>query len=145
MDIARTREAAVNDMKSLEQRGGSTCTCHTNLDAIKQNINPQCGKCGLRDRKKCPVKRTRCRKCNQLNHWEQVCRKKQAKGWKTKFKPQRQSVGQNPQDKASQGKGHTVEEINSDFDELCFYALSKFRLTVPILNQYAKRFLPKSR
>ena len=46
MDIARTSEATVNDMKSLEQQGGSTCTHDTNIDAIKQNINPQCGKCG---------------------------------------------------------------------------------------------------
>ena len=32
----------------------------------------------------------------------------------------RQPVGWHPQDKASKGKVHTVEEINSDFDELCF-------------------------
>ena len=87
MDIARTREATVNDMKSLEQQGGSACTRDTNIDAIKQDINPQCGKCGRRRDLKCPAQGTRCRKCNQWNHWEQVCRNKQARGWKTKFEP----------------------------------------------------------
>ena len=37
MDIARKREATVNDMKSLEQRGASARGCETNIDAITQN------------------------------------------------------------------------------------------------------------
>ena len=47
MDIARKREATVNDMKSLEQQGASVRDRETNIDAVKQNPNPQCGKCGL--------------------------------------------------------------------------------------------------
>ena len=87
MDIARTREATVNDMKSLEQQGRSTCTRDNNIDAIKQNISPQCGKCGLSHGKKCPAQGTRCRKCNQWKHWKQLCRNKQTRGQKTKFEP----------------------------------------------------------
>ena len=49
MDIARTREATVNDMKSLEQQGASASvrSHDINIDAIRQNSNPRCGKCGL--------------------------------------------------------------------------------------------------
>ena len=43
-------------------------------------------------------------------------------GMETKFEPQRQSVGRNPQDKARQGKVRT-EEINPDFEELCFESI----------------------
>ena len=72
MDIARTREATVNDMKSLAQQGAAAV--ETNIDAVRQNANPQCGKCGLHHGKRCPAFGTRCRKCNKYNHWEQVCR-----------------------------------------------------------------------
>ena len=48
-DIARTREATVNNMKSLEQQGASASACSHDItiDAIRQNSNPRCGKCGL--------------------------------------------------------------------------------------------------
>ena len=134
MVIAKTREATVNDMKSLEQQGGSTCTRDNNIDAIKQNTNPQCGKCGLNHGKKCSLQSTRCRKCNQWNHWEQVCRNKQTRGRKTKFEPQRQPVGRNPQDKESQGKAHTEEEINSDFDELYYESIQVAKIQVDLPN-----------
>ena len=46
MDIARKKEATVNDMKSIEQQqGASASSRETNIDAINQN--PQCGKCAL--------------------------------------------------------------------------------------------------
>ncbi|XP_068757879.1 uncharacterized protein [Montipora capricornis] len=67
MDIARTKEATVNDMRSLEQQGASARPHDTNIDAVKQNSNPKCGKCGLSHGKKCPAQGTRCRKCNQWN------------------------------------------------------------------------------
>ena len=51
MDIARKREATVNDMKSLKQQGASAHSHETNIDAIKENQNPQRGKCGLNHRK----------------------------------------------------------------------------------------------
>ena len=38
MDLARTREATVNDMKSLVLQGASTV--ETNIDAVRQNSNP---------------------------------------------------------------------------------------------------------
>ena len=122
MDIARTREATVNDMKSLEQQGASASirSHDTNIDAVRQNSNPKCGKCGLSHRKKCPAQGTRCRKCNQWNHWEQVCRNKQAQDQKAKPLPRKQPGKWMPQAKTSQNKVHTVEETNSDSDELCF-------------------------
>ena len=52
MDIARKREATVNDMKSLEQQGASARGRETNIDAIRQNQNLQCGICGLKHGKK---------------------------------------------------------------------------------------------
>ena len=110
----------MNDMKSLEQQGGSTCTHDTNIDAIKRNINPQCGKCGLSHRKNAQLKvqdvenvigGTTGNRCAATNkHGDE----------KPSASLKRQSVGRNPQDKASQGKVPTVEEVNSDFDELCF-------------------------
>ena len=122
MDIARTREATVNDMKSLEQQGASASirSHDTNIDAVRQNSNPKCGKCGLSHGKKCPAQGTRCRKCNQWNHWEQVCRNKQAQDQKAKPLPRKQPGKWMPQAKTSQNKVHTVEETNSDSDELCF-------------------------
>jgi len=47
MDIARTRETTINDMKSPEKQGASVRTRDTNIDAIRQNPKPQCQKCGL--------------------------------------------------------------------------------------------------
>ena len=41
MDIARTKEATVNDMKSPEQPGASARPHDTNIDALKQNSNPK--------------------------------------------------------------------------------------------------------
>ena len=122
MDIARTREATVNDMKSLDQQGASApARSHdTNVDAIRQNSNLRCGKCGLSHEKKCPAQGTRCRKCNQWNHWEQVCRNKQAQDRKAKPSLRKQPGGWIPHAKSSQNKIHTVEETNSDSDELCF-------------------------
>ena len=38
MDLARTREATVNDIKSLVLQGASTV--ETNIDAVRQNSNP---------------------------------------------------------------------------------------------------------
>ena len=72
MDIARTKEATVNDMKSLEQQGASARHHDTSIDAVKRNSNPKCGKRGLSHGKRRPAQGTRCRKCNQWNHWEQV-------------------------------------------------------------------------
>ncbi|XP_029212518.2 uncharacterized protein LOC114976273 [Acropora millepora] len=120
MDIARTREATVNDMKSLEQQGASARPHDTNIDAVKQNSNHKCGKCGLSHGKKCPAQGTRCRKCNQWNHWEQVCRNKQIRDWRAKPSPRKQPEGWIPQKKASQNKVNAVGETNSDSDELCF-------------------------
>ena len=57
VDIARKREATVNDMKSLGQQGASARSRETNIDAINQN--PQCGKSGLDHGKKCPAQGTR--------------------------------------------------------------------------------------
>ncbi|XP_015779930.1 PREDICTED: uncharacterized protein K02A2.6-like [Acropora digitifera] len=56
MDIARTKEATVNDMKSLEQQGASARPHDTNIGAVKQNSNHKCGKCGLSHGKKCLAK-----------------------------------------------------------------------------------------
>ena len=120
MDIARTKEATVNDMKSLEQQGASARPHDTNIDAVKQNSNHKCGKCGLSHGKKCPAHGTRCRKCNQWNHWEQVCRNKQIQDWRAKPSPRKQPEGWIPQKKTSQNKVNAVGETNSDSDELCF-------------------------
>ena len=54
IDIARKREATVNDMKSLEQQGASASSRETNIDAINQN--PQCEKCQLSHGKNVPPK-----------------------------------------------------------------------------------------
>jgi len=40
MDIARTREATVNDMKSLELQGASAGTDEANIDAVRQDSHP---------------------------------------------------------------------------------------------------------
>ena len=122
MDIARAREAMVNDMKSLEQQGASASihSHDTNIDATRQTSNPKCDKCGLSHGKKCPGQGTRCRKCNQWNHWEQVCRNKQARDQNAKPSPRKQPGRWMPQAKTSQNKLHTVEETNSYSDELCF-------------------------
>ena len=52
MNIATKREATVHDIKSLEQQGASVHSRETNIDAIRQNQNLQCGKCGLNHGKK---------------------------------------------------------------------------------------------
>ena len=62
----------------------------------------------------------RCRKCNQWNHWEQVCRNKQAHDRKAKPSLWKQTGGWIPQAKTSQNKVHTVEQANSNSDELFF-------------------------
>ena len=94
MDIARRKEATVNDMKSLEQQGASAHPHDTNIDAVKQNSNLKCGKCGLSHGKKCPAQEgTRRRTCNQWNHWEQVCRNKQTQDWRAKPSPRKQPEG----------------------------------------------------
>ena len=51
--------------------------------------------------KKCPAQGTRCRKCNQWNHWEQVCRNKQTQtqDWRAKPSPRKQPEGWIPQKK----------------------------------------------
>ena len=58
MDIARTREATVNDMKSLEQQGASASvrSHDINIAAMRQNSNPRCGKCGLSHEKSAQLK-----------------------------------------------------------------------------------------
>ena len=58
MAIVRTREATVNDMKSLEQQSASaSARSHdTNIDAFRQNSNPRCGKCGLSHKKSAQLK-----------------------------------------------------------------------------------------
>ncbi|KAL9976365.1 hypothetical protein ACROYT_G013660 [Oculina patagonica] len=56
MDIARSREATpVNDMKYLELQGASAGTDEANIDAVREDSNPQCGKCGLNHGKKRPA------------------------------------------------------------------------------------------
>ena len=40
-------QATVNSMKYLELQGASAGTNEANIDAVIQNANPQCGKCGL--------------------------------------------------------------------------------------------------
>ena len=121
MDIARTMEATVSDIKSHEQRGAkaSARSHDSNIDAIRQNSNPRCGKCGLSHGKKCPAQVTRCRKCNQWNHWEQVCRNKQAQDQKAKPSPRKQPGGWIPQQRQVRTR-YTVEETNSDSDEWFF-------------------------
>ena len=123
MDLARTREATINDMKSLALQGVAPAN-DTNIDAIRQNSNPQCGKCGLHHGKKCPAYGTRCRKCRQYNHWEQVCRSKQAQDRKSRPPPPQQFEGRRPQDKTRQSKVHSVEETCSDFEELLFETIN---------------------
>ena len=68
---------------------------------------------------RCPAQGTRCRKCNQWNHWEQVC-KINKQDQRTKPSPRKKPEAEKPQDKASQNKVDVVEETSSDFDELCF-------------------------
>lgn len=51
MDIARKGEATVNNMTSLALQSGSAV--ETNIDAVRQSSNMQCGKCGLHHEKKC--------------------------------------------------------------------------------------------
>ena len=106
-------------MKSLEQQGASPCSCETNIDAINQN--PQCEKCGLNHGKKCPAQGRRCRKCNQWNHWEQVCRSKQTQDRKNK--PPHRPPPKSMSSKSNQNRIHVVEESNSDFDELLFESI----------------------
>ena len=118
MDVARTREATVNDMKSLALQGAAAV--ETNIDAIRQNANPQCGKCGLQHGKKCPAFGTRCRKCKQYNHWEQVCRSKQIQDRQSRSPALLPLSDRRPLDKTKQSKVHTVEEVSSDFEELLF-------------------------
>ena len=121
MDIARKREATVNDMKSLEQQGASARSRETNIGAINQN--PQCGKCGLNHGKKCSAQGTRCGKCNQWNHWEQVCRSKQTQDRKNKPPHRPPPESRKPQAKSNQNRIYVVEESNSDFDELLFESI----------------------
>lgn len=105
-------------MKSLELQGASAGTDEANIDAIRQDSNPQGGKCGLNHGKKCPAYGTRCWKCKQCNHWQQVCRNKQAHVQQTRSPPQPQFDGQKKYGKEKQTKVHMVEETNSDFEEL---------------------------
>ena len=104
MDFARTREATVNDMKSLALQGASAV--ETNIDADRQNSNPQCGKC--------PAYGTRCRRCRQCNHGEQVCRNKQVHDKQSRPPSQQQFEGRRSQDKTKQSKIHSPHFI------LCF-------------------------
>ena len=62
----------------------------------------------------------RCRKCNQWNHWEQVYRNKQTQDKKAKPSLWKQTGGWIPQAKTSQNKVSTVEQTNSNSDELFF-------------------------
>ena len=116
MDLAKTREATGNDMKSLALQGASAG--QTNIDAVSQNSNPQCGKCGLHDGKKCPAYGTRCIKCRHYNHWKQVCRNKQFHDKQSRPPSQQQFEGRRSQDKARQSKVHSIDEAGSDFEEL---------------------------
>ena len=118
MDIARMREATVNDMKSLALQGAAAV--ETNIDAIRQNANPQFGKCGLQHGKKCPAFGIRCRKCKQYNHWEQVCRSKRMQDRQSRSPALLPLSDRRLLDKTKQSKIHTVEEVSSDFDELLF-------------------------
>lgn len=119
MDIARTSEATINDMKSFEQQGASTP--ETNIDAISQNSSSKFGKCGLNHGRKCPAYGARCRKCNQWNHWQQVCRNKQTQDRKTKTPFRQQFEEKKPQDKTRHSKVNVVgAEANNDFEELLF-------------------------
>ena len=115
MDIARTREATVNDMKSLALQSASAV--ETNIDAVRQSSNMQCGKWGLHHRKKCPAYGTRCRKCRQNNHWEQVCKNKQVQERQFRPLPQPLFEGQKVQDKTEKSKVHSAK-VSSDFEEL---------------------------
>ena len=96
-------------MKSLEQQGASARSRETNTDAINQN--PQCRKCGLNRGKKCPAQGTRCRKCNQWNHWEQVCRSKQTQDRKNKPPHRLPPESRKPQGKSNQNRIYVVEEF----------------------------------
>ena len=87
MDIARTRETTINDMKSLKQQSASVCDLDTNIDAIVQNPSLQCGKCGLSHGTRYPAQGTSCTKCNQGNHLEQACKNKQTQDRRTKPSP----------------------------------------------------------
>ena len=143
MDIARTKEATVNDMKSLQSNKGTAARLlDTNIDAVKQNSNPKCGKCGLSHGKKCPAQGTRCRKCNQWNHWEQMCRNKQTQDWRAKPSPRKQPEGWIPQKKTSQNKVHAVGETNSDSDELCFETIHIDSSNVNLLRDEAFAKIP---
>ena len=122
MDIARTKEATVNDMKSLQKQGASARPHDTNIDAVKQNSKPKCGKCG-----KFPAQGTRCRKCNQWNHWEQVCRNKQTQDWRAKPSPRKQPEGWIPQKKTR------CMLLERQSLTLMSCVLRQFTLTLPIL------------
>ena len=109
MDIARTREATINEMKCLEQQGASVLTRVTYIDDIRQTPSPQCGECRLSHGKRCPTQGTGCRKCNQWNHWEQVCKNKQTQDCRTKLSRRKQPEAWKPQDKTSQSNVHVAE------------------------------------
>ena len=56
--------------------------------------------------------------CNQWNDWEQVCRNKQAQDRKARLSVRKQPGGWILQANTGQNKVYTVEETNSDSDEL---------------------------
>ena len=66
------------------------------------------------DKIKCPAQSSRCRKSNQWNHREQVCRNRQVQNQKSMSPPE----GRKPQDQSNKSRKHAVEVSNSDFDEL---------------------------
>jgi len=119
----RDDSETVNDMKSLEQQGASARGRETNVDAIRQNQNPQCGKCGLNHGKNCPAQGTRCRNCNQWNHWQHVCRKKQTTDRRNKPPPRPPPENRTPQDRSNPRSINVVDESNPDLDELLFESI----------------------
>ena len=123
MDIARTREDAVIDMKSLEQRGASaSARSHdTNIDAIRQNSTSDVENVVSAMKKSAQLKvegaesltsGTTGNKCAEIN--------KHRTGKPSLHFGSSLNWGWIPQAKTSQDKVHTVEETNSDSDELCF-------------------------
>ena len=128
MDLARTREATVSDMKSLVVQGASTV--EKNIDAVRQNSNPQSEKRGLHHGKRCPPYGTRCGKCRQYNHWVQVCRNKQVHDKQSRPPSQRLSEGEDH--KTRQSKARYIQLMKQALVLRSCYSRASL-LTVPTL------------
>jgi len=119
IDIARERETTVNDMKSLEQQGASASGRETNIDAIRQNQNPQCGKCGLNHEENVqPKAQDAGIVINGTTGNKHAERNRQRTGETNHDFDHHLKTGHHVQDKSNQRRINVVEESNPDLDEL---------------------------